>query len=80
MKLGLVAPHKRTPARLQGRAAITLEGAIQNEPVSPKVRTRGARPRNQSLMRPAIPEQIIHRAVCQHLTSTWSPARLVSRS
>ena len=54
-----VAPRRRPPARLQG--------AIQNEPVSPKVRTRGARPGHQSLMRPAIPEQIIQRAVCQHL-------------
>ena len=55
-----VAPRRRPPARLQ-------VCAIQNEPVSPKVRTRGARPGHQSLMRPAIPEQIIQRAVCQHL-------------
>jgi hypothetical protein len=71
-----VAPRRRPPARLQGRAAITLEGAIQNEPVSPKVRTHGARPGHQSLMRPAIPEQIIQRAVCQHLRQR-SASRLV---
>jgi hypothetical protein len=66
MKLGIVAPDRRTPARLQGRA-VALEGAIQNEPVSPKVRMRGARPSHRSLTRPTIPEQIIQRAVCEHL-------------
>ena len=58
MMRSFVAPRRRPPARLQGRAAITLEGAIQNEPVSSKVRTRGARPGHQSLMRPAIPSKL----------------------
>jgi hypothetical protein len=67
MMRSFVPPRRRSPARFQGRAAITLEGAIQNEQVSLKVRTGGARPGHQSLMRAAIPEQIIQRAVCQHL-------------